>query len=147
MIGNTTTINNISFNDWSLMLDATGGGRIGVGLGRVVQGLDDVAQCIQIILTTPKGSDPLRPTFGADLWEFVDMPINLARPAIVREATEAITLWEPRAEVVKVSTQTAPDEDTQRGARLNVSVVWRLKLTNRRATAGDTQTTTVLVTA
>jgi hypothetical protein len=80
--------------DWSPKLGS---------IGEVVEGLDDVAQCIQIILTTPKGSVPHRPTFGADIWRYLDLPVNLAMPNMIMEASNAITLWEPRAKLVKVT--------------------------------------------
>src|SRR5438128_4911553 len=102
MSADAVTLGDISSADWSLMLDATAGSGPGSGIGRVVQGIADVDQCVRIILTTPKGADPLRPTFGADLWRFIDAPINLARAAIVREVTEALLLWEPRIELLKV---------------------------------------------
>ena len=80
--------------DWSLMLDSSSQSHAAAaGLGNVVQGVADVNQCIAIILGTPKGADPLRPTFGADLWQYIDYPIQAAIPAIAREITEAITLW------------------------------------------------------
>src|ERR1700758_303720 len=105
------TLAEITSADWSLALDTPG--LPGPGLGQVVQGLADVGQCIGIILTTPKGSDPLRPTFGADIWRFIDNPINSAIPAIVREVTEAITLWEPRVTLTGVTAQAANGNDTQ----------------------------------
>ncbi|MCC7753101.1 baseplate protein, partial [Escherichia coli] len=35
--------------------------------GEIVRGLDDIRQAIQIILRTPRGSDPHRPEFGSNL--------------------------------------------------------------------------------
>ena len=127
MPAGSITLANIISADWSLELDASG--EPGSGIGSVVQGLSDVNQCIQIILTTPKGSDPLRPTFGADVLRYIDAPINSAIPAIVREVTEAITRWEPRVTVVSISAMPVLGEDTQAGAHLEVAVTWRLKLT------------------
>jgi Bacteriophage baseplate protein W len=142
------TLADITSADWSLALDTPG--LPGSGLGQVVQGLADVGQCIGIILTTPKGSDPLRPTFGADIWRFIDNPINSAIPAIVREVTEAITLWEPRVMLTGVTAQPANDNDTQSTAHLEVNVKWRLKLsTNGTAPSplATAQITTVTVPA
>ena len=87
-----------------------------------------VEQCIEIILTTPKGSDPLRPTFGTDLWRFIDNPIGFAVPAIVREVTGSISMWEPRVTLQSVSVVPASDLSSQTGAHLNVSISWKLKL-------------------
>jgi phage baseplate assembly protein W len=127
------TLADITSADWSLKLGA---------IGEVVQGIRDVDQCIGIILTTPKGSDVLRPTFGVDIWRYVDYPMNSAVPAIVREVTTAITLWEPRVSIVSVSAAPAADDSSQAGAHLEVSVTWALKLASA---ASPTQTTTVTV--
>jgi len=140
-----TTLADIASLDWSLMLDSTAGEGAGSGLGRVVQGLDDVAQCVKIILTTPKGSDPLRPTFGADLWQYVDAPISAVRAQIVREVTEAVTLWEPRIDVVRATTSLLQNDPVQPGAHLQIIVKWRIKLSSRNPGLGSTQTTAVSI--
>lgn len=113
-----TTLADITSSDWSLKVGA---------LGAVVQGLADVDQCIAIILTTPKGSDPLRPTFGADLWRYIDNPITVAVPSIVREVTAAISMWEPRVTLLAV-TATPVNAGAQSGAHLNIAIIWQLKL-------------------
>jgi Bacteriophage baseplate protein W len=125
----TVTLADITSADWSLRLDVPG--EPGSGIGNVVQGIADVNQCVRIILTTPKGSDPLRPTFGADVWRYIDTPINTALPEIVREVTEAITRWEPRVTVLSITTTPVLGGDPQAGAHLNVEVTWRLKLSTR----------------
>lgn len=71
-------------------------------LGEIVTGVADINQCIYIILTTPKGSDPHRPTFGSELHLYLDYPIDSARPHLVREAVDALSLWEPRIQVMRV---------------------------------------------
>jgi len=71
--------------------------------GEIVEGLDDIAQAIQIIAATPKGSDPHRPQFGCDAWRALDLPTDLAIPDIIREVTDAIEAWEPRAKLKKVT--------------------------------------------
>lgn len=124
------TLADITSADWSLMLDTTAA-QVGLatGVGAVVQGLADVNQCITIILNTPKGSDPLRPTFGCDIWQFVDAPLTRALPHIVREVTEALTIWEPRIKVIAVTAALAANgANSQYGANLTVSVTWQLKL-------------------
>jgi Bacteriophage baseplate protein W len=124
MPAGAVTLADITSADWSLKLGA---------IGSVVEGLDDVKQCIAIILTTPKGSDVLRPTFGADLWRYIDNPIDAALPAVVGETTAAITFWEPRVKVVSVKVAPLIDGTTQSGAHLSVAVTWQLRLD---ATAG-----------
>lgn len=113
------SVSQITSADWSLKLGA---------LGEVVQGIADIEQCILIIFTTPLGSDPLRPTFGADLWKYIDRPIARSLPAIVREVTDAITLWEPRIVLNSVSASVVIDGTSQSGAKLLLTVNWRLKL-------------------
>lgn len=70
--------------------------------GEVVEGLRDIDQAIRIILTTPKGADPHRPEFGSDLHLYLDWPTNRVTPHLVREAVDAIRLWETRVTLVKV---------------------------------------------
>ncbi len=127
------TLADITSADWSLKLGA---------IGEVVQGIADVDQCIAIILTTPKGSDVLRPTFGADLWSFIDNPITTAVPAIVSEVSAAIATWEPRVKLVSVSAAPVIDSSTQSGAHLDVTVTWQLQLDGA---VSATQTTTVSI--
>jgi phage baseplate assembly protein W len=115
----TITLADITSADWSLKLGT---------IGAVVQGIDDIDQCIAIILTTPPGSDPLRPTFGADLWTYIDNPISVAIPSIVRDVSAAITMWEPRVTLQSVSVSPVIDSSSQSGAHLNIAVTWQLKL-------------------
>jgi phage baseplate assembly protein W len=119
MPAGSITLADIRSADWSLALGA---------IGEVVQGIADVEQCLGIIVTTPRGSDPLRPTFGADIWRFIDFPLDRALPAIVSELTSAIALWEPRVNLLSVTAQPVNDASTQSGAHLDVTLNWQLKL-------------------
>jgi phage baseplate assembly protein W len=65
-------------------------------IGQVVEGINDIRQCMGIILTTTKGSDPMRPLFGSDIWRFVDSPINTAVANISAEIIDSIGKWERR---------------------------------------------------
>lgn len=89
-----TQLPEIQSADWSPLLGE---------FGSVVEDLDDIDQCIRIILGTFKGSDPLRPLFGCDAWRWLDAPVDVALPNVVREVYAAIGMWEPRAEVVGVT--------------------------------------------
>lgn len=93
-------------------------------------GADDIAQAIRIILSTPKGADPLRPEFGSNLSLYLDWPVNRARPYVIREAVDAIRQWEKRCEVVRV-------EPVVNAERLTLRVRWRV--------AGDADTVTEVV--
>jgi hypothetical protein len=70
--------------------------------GTVVEDLDDVRQCLTIIVLTPKGSDPHRPDFGTDIRPWLDAPLPLAAPRMVADVVTAIETWEPRVEVDQV---------------------------------------------
>lgn len=87
-------LSEIKAQDWSLSINSP---------GEVVEGLADISQCMFIILTTKKRSDPLRPLFGCDAFEFVDKPANIAIPNIKASIVEAIKIWEPRAKVISVT--------------------------------------------
>ena len=89
--------------------------------GAVVLDAQDVDQCIRIIMTTPKGSDPLRPLFGFDGWHYLYWPINQARPHLVREIIQALA-WEPRIDVDAVQV-TLVDEAPY--SQLAALVSWR----------------------
>ena len=70
--------------------------------GEVVTDIDDIEQCIHIILKTPKGTDLHRPEFGSDLWRYIDQPLPQVIPHVISETIDAIRLWEPRASIVSV---------------------------------------------
>ena len=106
-----TNLNEITYVDWQYKLN---------GIGGVAEGVDDINQCIAVILTTRKGSVPHRPTFGSDLYKYVDYPVNEAVPNIIREATDAINLWETRIKVKSINIEI--DE-----SNIVVKVEWTLK--------------------
>ena len=106
-----TTLNEITYVDWQLKLNE---------IGSVSEGIEDINQCIAIILSTQKGSVPHRPTFGSDILKYVDYPINSAKANIIRETVDAITLWETRVNVDSVSVEI---DKTQ----LKIKVQWSLK--------------------
>lgn len=85
----------------------------------VVETVADIDQAIHVILRTPKGSDPHRPDFGSNLHLYLDYPIDRAVPHLVRETVEAIRLWEPRCELVKVT-------PSIKEARIILRVQWAL---------------------
>lgn len=114
-----TNLNEILYVDWQLKLNSIGG---------VAEGIDDINQCIAIILMTKKGSVPHRPTFGSEIYKYVDYPINQATPNIVRETIDAITLWETRISIKSVSVEIVENS-------IKVKVEWTLKDSNITATA------------
>jgi len=134
------TLADITARDWSMQLDSSTGSSLpGAGLGTVVESFEDIAQCIGIILRTPKGTDPLRPDFATDIFAFLDRPVTLVIPHLVREVFAALTTYEPRIVVVSVSVTLVPSE--QGGAHLQATVKWRLNVQPTSAV----QTTVVIL--
>jgi phage baseplate assembly protein W len=72
-------------------------------IGQVVEGIDDIRQCIGTILTTTKGSDPMRLLFGSDIWQFIDNPVNTAVANISAEIIDSIGKWEPRVRIKELT--------------------------------------------
>lgn len=69
---------------------------------------DDLRQAVRTILCTPLGADPLRPDFGSRVADYLDWPVDRARPHVVRETVAAIRRWEPRARVKRVRVSADP---------------------------------------
>ncbi len=92
--------------------------------GVVLEGLDDIAQCIQIILLTPKGSIPHRPNFASDIPSLVDLPQTAIGPRLIAATYEAILTWEPRVEIVKVNLDFNSNNDY---GKVDLYIDWRLK--------------------
>lgn len=70
--------------------------------GDVVQGLAAIQQCILIILTTYKGSDPTRPEFGCGVYDWIDSPVNVAIPNMKKNIAEAIGTYEKRVKIIRI---------------------------------------------
>jgi phage baseplate assembly protein W len=69
----------------------------------IVEGAEDIAQCLYVIITTVKGSDPLRADFGSDVYQYIDKPLDEIRPSLIYSLTDAIQQWEPRIKVKKIT--------------------------------------------
>lgn len=104
-------INEIRSAEWGISLNE---------IGAVVEGNDDINQCIAIIVRTIKGTDPFRPNFGCDILRYLDLTKRLAAPGLAKEIGDAIKLWEPRIEVKRVSYQIEEN-------RIVFSVDWNLR--------------------
>lgn len=101
-----------------------------LGTDGIVDGMDDIDQCIRTILQTPKGSDPHRPEFGSKIHLYIDWPQTRVTPYLVRETVAAIRRWEPRVGATIV--------------RLNHTIAWvELIVEWLPASGGEAQSTTV----
>lgn len=86
----------IKTNNWQLST---------AGVGVIAQGLADIRQCLDILLRTAKGSDPLRPEFGSDIFKQIGKPLNVAIPNVVKAIIEAAQIWEQRVTIKEVTYQ------------------------------------------
>lgn len=113
-------VSDIKSSDWALSL---------AEISEAVEGVDDINQCIGIILSTVKGSDPFRPTFGSDVWDFIDRPLPIAIANMKRAIREAIDLWEPRVIVTNVEHTYQNEAGTTDGvlAGMKFNISWKLK--------------------
>lgn len=89
-------------------------------IGEVVESIDDINQCIYIILATQKGSVPHRPDFGSDVHKYIDYPVNEAVPNIIRETIECISKWETRIDIEETTAEICQE-------KIKISVEWKLK--------------------
>lgn len=105
------TLKDIKYADWQIKLN---------NIGEISEGIDDINQCIAMILTTQKGSVPHRPDFGSDVYKYIDYPVNEAVPDIIRESIDAINKWEKRVSLVSV--KASVDE-----SNVKIEVEWKLK--------------------
>ena len=94
------------------------------GDGVVVEGVDEINQCIEIILRTPKGSDPHRPNFASNVLEVIDRPQTQIGPLLISEVYQAIETWEPRIDLVSFDFEF--NKDNQLG-KVDLYLTWRLK--------------------
>ena len=106
-----TSLKDIKYADWQPKLNK---------IGEISEGIDDINQCIAIILTTQKGSVPHRPDFGSDIYKYVDYPVNEAIPNIIRETIDAIKKWETRIDIENVTAQIIEHQ-------IKISIEWTLK--------------------
>jgi phage baseplate assembly protein W len=98
-------------------------------IGAVATDMEDIAQAIRIIVTTPRGSDPHRPLFGADVLQYIDTPEIEAAPRLINDVADAILAWEPRVTLVSIT-------PTFGLAQISLAIVWT------RRSAGASQITT-----
>jgi len=102
------TLENITNADWQMSI---------ADVGEVVQGLNDIQQCLQILLSTQKGTVVFRPNFGIDLLFYIDKPINLVKADLTREIIDQVEIYEPRAIIDQV-------DATIEESSLLITVTW-----------------------
>lgn len=88
---------------------------------------EDIKEAIWIILGTARGERVMRPEFGCGIHEYVFSSMDAVNLSLIENSVrEALTLWEPRIEIIDVKT------DTQYAAegKLVVNIDYRVRATN-----------------
>jgi Bacteriophage baseplate protein W len=94
---------------------------------KVSRGEEDIRESIWIILSTARGERMMRPDFGCGIHELVFSSINVGTLGLIEaNVLEALTLFEPRIDVVKV---TASGKEAEQG-RVLVIIDYRIRITN-----------------
>lgn len=87
----------------------------------------DIKEAIWIILGTSKGERVMRQDFGCGIHDFVFATINTTTTGmIVASVREALTMWEPRMEIISVDVSTDRADD----GKLLISIDYRVTRTN-----------------
>lgn len=80
-----------------------------------------VLQNVAIILSTLRGSVPLYRDFGLPM-TFLDRPMAAARPVLIAEIKDAISVYEPRANVTNVFLEGDPSGPGKLVATVEVEI-------------------------
>ena len=94
----------------------------------------DIKEAIRIILYTAKGERIMHPDFGCGIHGFVFSTLNNATISLIEDTVcEALTLWEPRIELIKVEAQVdeSPEALFTEG-KLFVNIDYLVRVTNNR---------------
>ena len=90
---------------------------------------DSIKQAIRIILFTAKGERVMRPTFGCDLHQLLFAPNDAGTRGMAEHyVREALQLWEPRIEVLRVKAEAAGAQEEV----LRISIDYRVRATDNR---------------
>lgn len=87
-------ITDVKNSEWSLSNTEQGG---------IMEGVDDINQCLHNILFTVPGSDPLRLDFGCDIWQYVDKNPLTEINGMAKAIADAIFKWESRVGIKSIS--------------------------------------------
>jgi len=89
----------------------------------------DIREAIWIILSTSKGERVMRPDFGCGIHDFIFASINTSTLTLIESSVrEALTLWEPRIELVEVKILT----DRINEGKLMISIDYKVRTTNNQ---------------
>jgi uncharacterized protein len=89
----------------------------------LARGEDDIQQSIFIILSTRPGERVMRPTFGCQIYELVFEPRNATTASLIETyVKEALDFWEPRIQVVSVSSSIEAEDDGAIMVQINYEI-------------------------
>jgi len=109
---------------WSFPLRTNARG--GISLSR---GESDVEESMRVILATPIGERRMRPTFGCAVHDLVFATNDPTTHGLIRHhVLEALTLWEPRIEVLDIQVSV----DSAEPARVLTDIEYQVQSTNQR---------------
>ncbi len=83
---------------------------MGLKRGQIVKDVAAINQSIFLILTTSRGTDPMRPLFGSTIYQYLGTPTNIAIAGIKASIVEALSVWEKRIQVVRVTHKVSVDK-------------------------------------
>jgi phage baseplate assembly protein W len=97
---------------------------------------EDIREAILIILGTSKGERVMRADFGCGIHDMVFQTINTSTLSLVElTVREALTMYEPRIEIVSIKVTPASSSGVQDDAsvgKLLISVVYTVRATNNQ---------------
>lgn len=74
---------------------------------KLISDIEDIESSLQIIITTRRGERVMRPKFGCDLTDQIFENLSATQMTIMKNRIkEAIIIYEPRVEVIKISLDT-----------------------------------------
>lgn len=68
-----------------------------------VEGIEDVKQSWRRILRTVPGAVRMNPTFGCDLYKYIDLPVTNSFSKAASDIIAALSKWETRATINKIT--------------------------------------------
>lgn len=88
---------------------------------------EDIREAIRVILFTAKGERVMQPEFGCGIHNYMYAPMNKGNLALIENSVlEALEIWEPRIEVLKVKADTSAASD----GKLLISIEYEVRSTN-----------------
>jgi len=93
----------------------------------LADGEEDIAQAIEVILSTAPGERPTRPEFGCEVHDLVFDMVDAAMVGKIDIAVrDALARWEPRIEVTEIDFDLSLVDD----GRLDITIRYRIRATS-----------------